>query len=59
MFIAQGIYWFAKLRGAACHMSPLTGQAETEGQCWRALQVARYVAGLARLSSRIVVRPQH
>ena len=35
----------------------LTGRAETPGQCWRALQVARYVAGLARVSNRIVVRP--
>ena len=35
----------------------LTGQAETPGQCWRAQQVARYVAGLARVSNRIVVRP--
>ena len=35
----------------------LTGRAETPVQCWRALQVARYVAGLARVSNRIVVRP--
>lgn len=35
----------------------LTGQAETPGQCWRAQQVARYVAGLARVSNCIVVRP--
>jgi osmotically-inducible protein OsmY len=35
----------------------LTGQAETQGQCWRAQQVARYVAGLARVSNCIVVRP--
>ena len=37
----------------------LTGQAETPGECWRALQVARYVAGLARVSNHIVVRPHH
>jgi osmotically-inducible protein OsmY len=37
----------------------LTGQAETPVQCWRALQIARLVAGLARVSNRIVVRPQH
>jgi len=35
----------------------LTGRAETPVQCWRALQVARYVAGLARVSNRIVVSP--
>jgi osmotically-inducible protein OsmY len=35
----------------------LTGRAETTGQCWRALQVARYVAGLARVSNRIVIAP--
>ena len=36
----------------------LKGQAETPDQCWRALQVARYVAALARVSNRIVARPQ-
>ncbi len=36
----------------------LTGQAETPVHCWRALQIARYVAGLARVSNHIVVR-QH
>jgi osmotically-inducible protein OsmY len=35
----------------------LTGRAESPGQCWRALQVARYVAGLARVSNHIVVGP--
>jgi len=35
----------------------LTGRAETPVQCWHALQLARYVAGLARVSNRIVVRP--
>ena len=33
----------------------LTGRAETPVQCWRALEIARYVAGLARVSNRIVV----
>ena len=36
----------------------LTGRAETPGECWRALQVARYVAGLARVCNRIVVGQQ-
>lgn len=35
----------------------LTGRADSPVQCWRALQVARYVAGLARVSNLIVVRP--
>ena len=35
----------------------LTGRAETPVQRWRAVEVARYVAGLARVSNRIVVRP--
>ena len=33
----------------------LNGRAESPAQCWRALQIARYVAGLARVSNRIVV----
>jgi osmotically-inducible protein OsmY len=36
----------------------LTGRAETPAQCWRALQAARYVAGLARVSNRIEVVPR-
>ncbi len=35
----------------------ITGRAETPTGCWRAQQIARYVAGLARVSNRIVVRP--
>ena len=35
----------------------ITGCAETPGQSWRALALARYVAGLARVYNRIVVRP--
>ena len=35
----------------------LTGRARSPVQCWRALQTARYVAGLARVLNRIVVRP--
>ncbi len=33
----------------------LTGRAETTVECWRAQQVARYIAGMARVSNHIVV----
>jgi osmotically-inducible protein OsmY len=36
----------------------LTGRAETPGQCWRALELARCVAGIAPVSNHIVVRPR-
>ena len=39
------------------HVVTLTGRAETMVECWRAQQVARYVAGMARVSNRIVVGP--
>ena len=36
----------------------LSGSAETPGQRWRALQLARCVAGIAPVSDRIVIRPR-
>jgi osmotically-inducible protein OsmY len=35
----------------------LTGRAETPGERWRALEVARYVAGIAPVSNHIIVQP--
>jgi osmotically-inducible protein OsmY len=34
----------------------LTGSVETPAQRWRALELARYVAGIAPVSDRIVVQ---
>ncbi|HWW76642.1 MAG TPA: BON domain-containing protein [Pyrinomonadaceae bacterium] len=34
----------------------LTGLAESTDECWRAQQLARYIAGMARVSNHIVVR---
>jgi osmotically-inducible protein OsmY len=36
----------------------LTGAVETPAQHWRALEIARYVAGIAPVCDRIVVRPR-
>jgi osmotically-inducible protein OsmY len=36
----------------------LKGRAETQGQRWRALEIARYVAGIAPVSNQIVVQPR-
>lgn len=33
----------------------VSGRAETPSQRWRALQLARYVAGIAPVSDRIVI----
>jgi osmotically-inducible protein OsmY len=33
----------------------LTGRAETQVECWHAQQVARYIAGMARVANHIVV----
>jgi osmotically-inducible protein OsmY len=38
------------------HVVTLTGRAESTAECWRAQQVARLVAGMARVSNHIVVR---
>jgi osmotically-inducible protein OsmY len=36
----------------------LTGRAETPGERWRALEIARYVAGIAPVSNHIIVQPR-